>query len=100
MPRAITVVFALGPQQKSIQPLRLPNRLEAVPTAGKELMNIPLMAYVENQLIFWGIENPVQRNRQLHHTQVRTEMSTGLRENRNQFVAYLLCELGKTSVFQ
>ena len=46
-------------------------------------MYISLMAYVENQLVFWGIENPVQGNRQLYHTEVRTEMSTGLRENRN-----------------
>src|ERR1700751_489955 len=100
MPCSITVVFALGPQEKSIQPSILPNRIEPVPTTGKKLMDIPLMAHVENQLVFWGIENPVQRNCQLYHTQVRTEVPTGLRENRNQFIPYLLCELGKASLFQ
>src|SRR6516162_4814288 len=83
MPCSITIVFALGPQEKSIQPLILANRIEPVPAAGEKLMNIPLMAYVEDQLVFWGIENPVQRNCELYHTQIRTEMSTGLRENRN-----------------
>src|SRR5258708_18835010 len=100
MAGAVTVVFALAPQEKSIQALILSYRIEAVAPPGKELVNIPLVAHVEDQLVFRRIENPVQRDRQLYHTQIRTEMSTGLRKNRNQLIAYLLSELGKSPFFK
>ena len=36
------------------------------------------MAHIPNQAIFWRVENIMQRNGQLHRTQVRTEMTASL----------------------
>ena|SRR6516162_4343503 len=100
MAGAVAVVLALAPQEKPIQALVLPNRIEPITPPGKEFVNITLVTYVEDQLVFGRIENPVQCNGQLYHAQVRTEVSTGLRKNRDQLIAYLLSELWKSPFFK
>ena len=49
--------------------------VEVVLAARKELMGVGLMTGVENQRITRGFENPMERDGQLDHTKVRTEMA-------------------------
>ena len=90
VPCAVTVMLALCPQHESIQPTRLPHGIEAIHAAGQHLVHVGLMADVENKLVFGRFEDGVQGQRQLHHAEVRTKMSTGLRERDDQPLTNLL----------
>jgi hypothetical protein len=63
-------------------------------------MNVTLVGDVENEAIFWGIEDAVEGDRQFDNAEVGPEMSAdGARiffgKNANEFVADFLSELGK-----
>ena len=65
----------------------------AIEAPGKHLVDVALVADVEDKLVLWRVENAVQRDRQLDHTEIRTEMAAGLREHLDQFIAHFLREL-------
>ena len=96
---SITIVLALGAQHKAVQPARLANGIQAVQPPGEYLVDVRLVTDIEEQLVFRGIEDRVQSQRQFHHSQVRAQMTTGLREGLNQEFADLprqfshLCEV-------
>src|SRR5215210_7090044 len=90
---AVTVVFAFSAQQKAVQSLVLAHCMNTIEPASKHLVHITLMADVENESVRRSVEHTMQRNRQLHHPQVRPEMPAGFRERLNQNVAHLLGEL-------
>ena len=52
-----------------------------LPASGNNFMDIGLMTYVENNLIFRRIENLMQGQSQLYHAQVRRQMAAGVRNN-------------------
>ena len=54
---------------------------------GQQLMGIGLVAHIEYDLIPWRIKHAVQRNRQLHHPQVRGQMAARLGNGFHQHLA-------------
>ena len=91
--RAVAVVLALGAQHEAVQPARLANRLHALQPPGEHLVDVGLVADVEEQLVLGSIEDRVQRQGQLHHSQIRPQVAAGLRERLNQELANLLGQL-------
>jgi len=53
VPRSVAVVLALGAQHEAVQPARLANRIHALQPPGEHLVDVSLVAHVEEQLILW-----------------------------------------------
>ena len=51
------------------------------------------MAYVHHETVARSVEHAMERDRQFNHAKIRTEMSARLRQNANQLIAHVLCEL-------
>ena len=81
MTSAVAIVFAFRAQQKSIQPFVLPHGVDAIEPAGKHFVDVALMADVKNKFVLWRAEDAMQRNRQLDHAEIRTEMPARLRKH-------------------
>ena len=79
MPCSVAIVFAFRAQHESVEPARLANRLKPVKPPGEDLVNIGLVADVEQQLVLGRIKNRVQRQREFHHAEVGAKVSAGLR---------------------
>ena len=97
------IVFALGAEHEAIQPARLANCLKAIQPPGQNLMDVGLVAHIEEELVLGRIEDRVQRQRQLHHSQIGTQVTTGLRQSLNQEFADLrrqLFHLGEIQALQ
>ena len=77
---AIAVVLAFGAEEKAVEPFVLPNRVDLIPPSGKHLVDISLVADVEDKFVVRGIKNPVQSDRQLDNTEIRTEVSPRFRQ--------------------
>ena len=86
-------MLAFGAEEKSVQPLVLPHRVDAIEPAGEHLVDVALMADVEDELVLRRVEDPMQRDRQLDHAEIRPEMAAGLREDLDQLIAHFLREL-------
>ena len=78
VPGAEAVVLALGAQHEAVQPARLANGVKAVEAAGENLVNIGLVADIEQQFVFGSIEDRVQRQRKFHDAEVRSQVPAGL----------------------
>ncbi|MEY9988390.1 hypothetical protein ABIE67_000422 [Streptomyces sp. V4I8] len=70
------VVNRLRPRRIPRQATRLPQLREALAAACEQLVHIRLMTRIKDQRVARGVEHPVQRQRQLHHTQIRAQMPT------------------------
>ena len=91
--RAIDVMFAFGAKEKPVEPFVLSHGVDAIEPAGKHLVDVTLVADVEDKLVVRGGEDAVERDRQLDHAEVRTEMAAGFRKHLDQGVAHFLREL-------
>ena len=91
--RAIAIVFAFRAQQKSVQPLVLPHRADAIETAGKHFVDVTLVADIENEAVPRSIENAMQRDGQFDHAEIGPKMASGLREDFDQLLANFLGKL-------
>ena len=80
MTGAIAVVIALGAEHEAIKSFILTNRMDLVPTPRQHLVHVGLMADVENELILRGVEDTVQRDRELNNAKIRAEVTAGLGE--------------------
>ena len=80
---------------KPFRTARLANGVEAVAASGQELMHVGLVTHIEDKAVRRCVENRVQRNRQLHHAQIRPQMAAGFGQHGNEFLADLLGQLGK-----
>ncbi len=78
-----------------MRPPRLPDGVETVAPAGQELVDVGLVADVEDETIGGGVENAVEGDGELDHAQVGPEMAAGLGQNGDQFVADFLGERGQ-----
>ena len=67
--------------------------MKTLEAPGKHFVHVALVADVHDDTVTRGIEHAMQRNRQLSHSEVRSEMPAGLRENLDQLIAYFLREL-------
>ncbi len=73
------IVLALGTLGETGQPVLLSQRADAVAAAGQDLVRIALVADIEDQPVMRGIENLVNGNRELDHTETRAQVPAGAR---------------------
>ena len=63
--------------QKAADPAELPQLIKLILPSGKYLMGITLVTDIKNQPVTGRIKTAVQCNRQLYHTQIGCQMSSG-----------------------
>jgi len=90
---AVTIVFAFGPQKKSVEAAVLPHGGKAIEPPGKHFVHVSLMADVHDESVPRRVENAMQRDRQLDHAKIRSEVSASLGKDFNELIAHFLCEL-------
>jgi hypothetical protein len=76
MARSIAVVIALGAEKESIESSVLAHRSELLPASGQDLVNVSLMADVEEDLVDRGLKDAVQSDRELDDAEVRAEVAS------------------------
>ena len=89
------VVFRLGPGRVAGQAVHLPQGHEVVATAGEDLVDIALVAGVEDDRVVRGIEDPVERDGQLDHAEVWAEVPPSSAHLRDQELPDLSGQLGQ-----
>ena len=91
---AVAVVLALGAQHEAVEAAGLADGLQALAAAGEDLVDVGLVADVEEELVLRGIEDGVQGQGQLDHAEVGAEVAAGLGQGLNEELADLLGQLG------
>ena len=76
VPRVERVVRALLSPGKPRDPAVLPERAEPLAPAGQELVRVALVADVPDDAISRGVEDVVERERELDDTQARGEVAS------------------------
>ena len=71
------VVLGLAAARISGEPAALAQRVEGRVPPGEQLVDIGLVAGVEQDPVDRGIKDPVQRDGEFHYAQVRAEMTAG-----------------------
>ena len=84
MPGAKRVVLALAPLEEAGEPALLAQRLHSGVPAGEQLVWISLMTDVPHQLVARGLEDVVQRDRQLDDTEPGADVSPRSRTDVDQ----------------
>ena len=51
---------------------------KALAPAGEQLVDVALVADVEDELVLWRVENPVQRDGQFDDPEIRAQVAAGL----------------------
>ena len=77
------VVLGLGPARVAGQAAALAQRAESAAPAGEQLVHVRLVAGVEDDPVPGRVEDPVQRDGQLHDAEVRPEMPAGADTSRS-----------------
>ena len=67
---------------------------EALAASGQQLVHVSLMTGVEDDRLGRGVEDPVERDRELDRTEIRPQVTAGLSDGTDQEVADLFGELG------
>ncbi len=86
------VMVALGPAGVAGESVTLAQSAELGHPPGEQLVDVGLVADVEEDRVVWGVEDPVQPHRQLDHAEVGAEMPARARDRRDEVVADLLRE--------
>ena len=100
MRRAEWVVWAFRPLGEPRKPVLLAQRADTVPPPGENLVRIALVRHVPDQLVLGRIEDSVQRDRQLDHTQTRPKVAPGFRNGRDGFRAQFVCQCLQLGIAQ
>ena len=87
MRRTERIVFALAALGEAGQTILLAQRLHAIPSTGQDFVRVALVANVPDQLVHRRVEDSVDRDRKLYHTQRRPKMPAGLRHDLYDFAA-------------
>ena len=90
MSRAIAVVFAFGAQHEAIESAGLADGRESIEAAGKNLVNVGLVAYVKQNAVSRCIEDSVEGKGQLDNTEIGPKMSAGFGKGLDEECANLL----------
>ena len=86
-------MLAFRPQHETIQPARLPNRVELLVSACQQFVYVGLMAHIENETVLRRLENVVHGKRQLYHPKIRSDVPARPRYSHNQPLADLCGKL-------
>ena len=87
------VVRGLGDRAERRQPAVLADRAQLVAAAGEDLVRVGLVADVPEDLVARGVEQRVQRHRQLAGAEVGAEVPADLADRVDDVLAHLLGEL-------
>ena len=90
MPATKRVILALVGMRKRLQSVQLTVRAEQVTTPRQNLMPIRLMPHIPHNTVVWCVKNVMQRHRQLHHTQARSQMTRILSQLLNDVAPQLI----------
>ena len=71
------VVLGLGPVRVARHAAGLLQRFEPEPAPGEQLVDVRLMPGVPQDDVTRGVEDPVQRQRQLDGAEIGAQMATG-----------------------
>ena len=89
---AKAVMLALSAEHKAVQSTGLTDGVKALLASGEQLVDVTLVADVEDEAVFRGIEDIVHGDGQLDHAQVGADMSAGLGYTEDQPLTNLLGE--------
>ena len=89
------VVGALAALGESRQPAFLTHAAHAGTPAGEYLVRIGLVAHVPDQPVLRGVEDIVQGDGKVHHSQPRRQVTAGTGDAVDEEAAQLLRQLGK-----
>ena len=92
MSRIKAVAVALFAFRKSAHSAVFAQMVEALTSAGQQLMGVGLMPDVPYDLIFRQIQRDMHRHRQLDSSQIRAEMPTSYTDLLNQELTDFLCK--------
>src|SRR5207247_249707 len=73
--RAVTIVLALSAERETVQTVGGADGVKAALAAGKEFVDVALMAHVPDEPVFWRREDAMQRDGPFHHAEVRAELA-------------------------
>ena len=93
MAGAHDVVLALGDRAERREALVLADRRELVAAAGEDLVRVGLVADVPEELVARGVEQRVQRDRELAGAEVGAEVAADLTDRVDDVLADLLGDL-------
>jgi hypothetical protein len=91
-------VRAFGTQHEPVQAARRAYRVEPVLAPGQQLVHVGLVAHVKQETVSRRVEYVVQRNGELHHSEVGAKVAAVVGKDGNQPFAYFrrqLIEFGK-----
>jgi len=84
MGRAEGVVNTLGAFGKAAQTILHAQCADAVAPLGQDLVRITLVAHIPDDLVARGVEDRMQCDCQLDHSQTRPEMPAGFGDSRDR----------------
>ena len=87
------VVFGFRALGEAGEPPALADGADPVAAAGQDLMRISLMAHVPDQPVIGGVEDIVDRRRELDHAQTGAQMATGDRNRLDGLAAQFVRQL-------
>src|SRR5260221_6247737 len=100
MRRAEWVIFALGALGEAGKSAALPQCSDAVAPFGEDLVRIGLMSHVPDQTVVGGVEDVMQRDRQLDDAQAGAEMPAGDRDGVYGLLAQLVGDLAQLAAVE
>ena len=89
------VVLGLGLARVTGQPAALPQRAELRDPSGQQLVHVGLVPGIEDDAVLRRVEDPVDRDRELHHAEVRAEVAAGPGGRLDQQIADLPGQAGE-----
>ena len=87
---SIAVVLALGSKQESVQSSVLTHRSELLPASSQDLVNVTLMADVEEDLVGGSLEDAVQGDREFDDAEIRSKVASCFGKRTDQVFPDLL----------
>ena len=87
MAGAVAIVLAFGAEEEAVQSAGLTDGVEAFAPPGEHFVHIALMADVEEEFVRGRIEGAVQGDGKFDHTEVGPEVSAGLGDRADEFLA-------------
>ena len=93
VPRAVTVMLALGTQGKAVQAVGRANGVKTAFPAGEQFVYVALVAHVPDELVLRCGEDAMESDGQLDHAKVGAQMPSVFGENGDEFLADFLGQL-------
>ena len=96
--RAVAVMLALGAQHEAVEAAGLADGVEVLAAAGEDLVDVGLVADVEEDLVLGRVENGVKGESELDDAEVGAEVAAGFGESLDEEFADLFGELGQLRI--